>query len=232
VPTASRTLEERRVILELAEEQGDKPAAEAAGVSESTIRTWRRREKMVDHRARDSVDAAGFDVNEAGSLASTGGVGAMIADLVDVAIATDAWDPGAGQHKKESARARAVEKFDLGGQFVSEGELRQLRAPGTANLRPGDIILLGGERFARFGDALWVVAETGAKFMVRPGKIREGERLSEDRARVIAKTAADKPDPLVISPQERMRGWDSQPDPQLEWLRRQVEAHGYRMVKA
>src|SRR5437588_475983 len=83
---------------------------------------------------------------------------------------------------------------------------------GTTGLAVGDLVLLGGRRFARFGDALWAVAEhRGGVLLVRPAKIRRDEKLSDDGSRIVTKGPEDKPR-FYRSPEERARDWNSQPD--------------------
>jgi hypothetical protein len=109
----------------------------------ATIRSWRHRaeRKVTDLRARSGTDDAGDP-----------GAG-----FADVQVPTDDWNSSFGCAVKVPARARVVERFDMGSGFVSHGEHRELgglvaRIAGT--LAPGDIILLGGERYASFGDVL------------------------------------------------------------------------------
>jgi hypothetical protein len=206
---------QRELAVWAAERDGDKATAEAFGCSEATIRSWRHRgeRKVTDLRARD--DAAGNDEE-------TGGAGSIAAhDLADVQVPTEDWNPSLGCAVKVPARARVAERFELGGQFMSQGERRELRGVASeiaSTLAPGDIILLGAERYATFGDALWCVVgrEDGALF-VRPAKIRRDEKLSESGSRIVAKGPADVP-----------RGYVS-PEQRLQWQNEQIDEQERRM---
>jgi hypothetical protein len=180
---------ERELAVWAAERDGDKATAEAFGCSEATIRSWRHRaeRKVVDRRA-ERADAGGNDEDE------TAGALSIVADLADVEIATDDFDTARGCYRKIAARARGLEQFEIGNAFMSRGELRELRAPGAAGLAVGDVVLLGGARYATFGDALWAVAERqDGKLLVRPAKIRRDEKLADDRSRIVAKGREDAP---------------------------------------
>jgi len=57
------------------------------------------------------------------------------------------------------ARARVLERFEIGGSYVSQGGRRELRTPAAHKLAIGDVALLGGEHVKQFSDALWRVVE-------------------------------------------------------------------------
>jgi hypothetical protein len=141
-----------------------------------------------------------------------------------VQVPTEDWDSRAGCYRKVAARARVVERFDMGGQFISQGERRELRGVASesgSTLAPGDIILLGGERYASHGDALWRVVERHAgKLLVCPAKIRRGKMLSEDRSCIVSKGPADVP-PGYVSPKQRAQ-WQNEQIDEMERRTRQA----------
>ncbi len=208
------TTEQREGILAYADEHGDRAASLLFGVPEATLRSWRHRaeRKVTDHRA-GVADAAG-DREAAGE------------GLVETQVPTDDWNADLGCERKVPAKARVIEQFQIGNQYVSRGELRELQASGTADLAIGDLILLGGEQYASFGDANWCVAgrEEGA-LLVRPAKVRRDEKLSDDRSRIVAKGPEDKPR-FYRSPEQRQADWDTQPDPIIEYHKRQLAIRG------
>lgn len=63
--------------------------------------------------------------------------------------------------------------------------------------------------------------------MVRPAKIRRDEKLSENCSRIVAKGPEDAPRGY-ISPEERQRMWNEQPDAIIEYHKRQLALRGVR----
>lgn len=230
--TQTRTFDdrERGLILRLAEREGDDHVAYLFDISEETLESWR--ERGHDRRSRDEVSEH---------------------RLVDVEIPDGDWNGSLGCESKVAARARIVLGGKIGGEMASMRPNHHLGLPAreAKGLAPGHIILLGGERFARFSDALWEVVERGGRwrdhygyvptlprsfdeqsgtfdgrptaddpdhqkdhvlFVVRPARVRPDTQLSEDRSRLVQRTAAnEKPNPLHMSLEERLANWDAQP---------------------
>lgn len=211
---ATFTAEQRERILELCEEHGDAEVCRSVGVNASTLRSWRRR--SIDRRVRDD-DGAGRE----STLGRTTGAAAASVTVETAEIRLPApheTDPASGSgHKHHQAMARVVkEGGSLGTRHPTREGLREfLTAPDVqAQLAEGEVIVVAGNRWtpeaaARHGYRYIVGARDQGRVWVRAGELRRGEKLSADRRRIVEKRPEDEPG--YRSPEERLRGFNSQP---------------------
>ena len=158
---------DRAEVLAFADEHGTAGASERFGVPPGTIRSWRSRGTVTDSRApRDSAPAETADAARPVDEPTLG--------LVDTSIADGGYDQAFARPSRVPARAAPIERFTMGPELMSEAPLQDLGVePGTAGrLRPGDLLLLGGERFAQASEAVWEMVEHAggwrAKYEHRP----------------------------------------------------------------